>query len=76
MWVDGLDPLREHCVGVVIVFCFLSGHIGQYNSIVDLRIFLLQSLQLAMHIGIKLTLMSHIKHIHIVVGYQIYKNLS
>ena len=26
--VDGLDPLWEHCVRVVIVFCFLAKHIG------------------------------------------------
>ena len=76
MWVDGLDSLREHCVGVVIVFCLLAGHIGQYNGIVDLWIFLLQSLQLAKHIGVKLALVPHIEHIHIVVGYQIYKYLS
>ena len=29
VWMDGLDPFREHGVGVVVVFCFLSGHIGQ-----------------------------------------------
>ena len=27
--VDGLDPLREHGVGVVIEFRFLARHIGQ-----------------------------------------------
>ena len=41
MWVDGLDPLRKHSVGVVVVFCLLTGHIGQHNSVVDLWIFLL-----------------------------------
>ena len=29
MWVDGLNPLREHSVGVVVVFRLLAGHIGQ-----------------------------------------------
>ena len=41
VWVDGLDPHREHSVGVVVVFCLLAGHIGQHNRIVDLGIFLL-----------------------------------
>ena len=36
MWVDGLDPLREHGVGVVIVFRFLAGHIGQHNYMINL----------------------------------------
>ena len=76
MWVDGLNSLREHCIGVVIVFCFLTGHIGQHNSVVDLRIFLLQFLQLAMHLSIKLALVTHVEHVYPVVGYQIYKNLS
>ena len=41
MWVDRLDPLREHRVGVVVVLGLLAGHIGQHNCVVDLRIFLL-----------------------------------
>ena len=76
VWVDGLDPFREHGIGVVVIFRFLAGHIGQHNSLVDLWIFLLQFLQLAMHIGIKLPLVPHIEHIHSVVGYQIHEHLS
>ena len=76
MWVDRLDPLWEHCVRVVVIFRFLARHIGQHNPIVDLRVFLLSLLQLAMHISIKLTLVSYIEHINIVVSYQIYKYLS
>ena len=41
MWVDGFDSLREHSVGVVVVFRLLARHIGQYNCVVDLWIFLL-----------------------------------
>ena len=40
VWVDGLNSLWEHCVGVVVVFGLLVGHIGQHNSVVDLWIFL------------------------------------
>ncbi len=32
MWMDGLDPLWEHSVRVIVVFCLLSGHIGQSNG--------------------------------------------
>ena len=76
VWVNGLDPFREHGVRVVVVFCLLARYIGQHNGVIDLRIFLFHFLQLAMHIGIKLALMAHIEHVHIVVSYQIYKNLS
>ena len=41
VWVDGLDSLREHSIGVVVVFGLLTGHIGQYNCVVDLWVFLL-----------------------------------
>ena len=30
--VDGLDSLWEHSIGVVIIFCLLTGHIGQCNE--------------------------------------------
>ena len=41
VWVDRLDTLREHRIGVVVVFCFLAGHVGQDHSVVDLWIFFL-----------------------------------
>ena len=39
--VDGLYPLREHSIGVIVVFCLLTRHIGQHDGIIDLRIFFL-----------------------------------
>ena len=42
MRVDGLDSFREHRVGVVVIFCLFTGHIGQHNCAVDLRVFVLQ----------------------------------
>ena len=41
MWMDGLNPLWEHGVGVVVIFRFLAGHIGQHDGVLDVRIFLL-----------------------------------
>ena len=62
-WVDRLDSLREHGIGVVVVFRLLAGHIGQHDRIVDLWVHLFDRLQRVMHIGIKLALMPHIGEI-------------
>ena len=62
--MNGLDPLWEHGVGVVVILCLLPGHTGQHDCIVDLWIFLLQPFLFTMYIGIKLSLASHIEHIN------------
>ena len=52
VWVDRLDSLREHRVGVVIVFCLLTGHIGQHDGVVDLRVFSLARCEHRHQIGL------------------------
>lgn len=42
MWMDGLDPLREHGVRIIVVLSLLSGYVDQHNSVTDLRVFCLQ----------------------------------
>ena len=33
VWVDGLDPLREHGIGVIVILCLFPGHICQVSGV-------------------------------------------
>lgn len=67
--MDILYSLREHGIRKIVVLSLLSGHVGQHNSVINLWVFYLQFSQNATYNRIKSALITHIEHIHILVGY-------
>ena len=66
--VNFLNTLWEHGIAVVLVFVLLPGHIRQNHGITDMMVFFAELPQSRAHIGVKRTLVAHIKALNPSLG--------